>query len=166
MLIWICFGGFFEDSFQNSFGRNLIEIATNVTSHPLWRILLTKAKIMLSVSEGLVISPPLSSLTLYGGDITPFLEHYGGGGGFPPRGWYPPLVPIWPWATGVTRKLCLFCNGCSERIYWEMSLFVWVKIIAMLSTKPCQGSSNPPHIFRMKITCSSVLSGSLFFRPS
>ena len=25
------------------------------------------------------------------------------------------------------RKLCLFCNGCSERIYWEMSLFVWAK---------------------------------------
>ena len=47
---------------------------------------LVSAKIMLLVSEGVVISPPLSSLTLYGGDITPFLEHYGGGGGFPPRG--------------------------------------------------------------------------------
>ena len=56
---------------------------------------------MLLVSEGVVISPPLSSLTLYGGDITPFLEHYGEGGGFPPRGWYPPLVLIWPWATGA-----------------------------------------------------------------
>ena len=62
---------------------------------------LVSAKIMLLVSEGVVISPPLSSLTLYGGDITPFLEHYGEGGGFPPRGWYPPLVLIWPWATGA-----------------------------------------------------------------
>ena len=62
---------------------------------------LVSAKIMLLVSEGVVISPPLSSLTLFGGDITPFLEHYGEGGGFPPRGWYPPLVLIWPWATGV-----------------------------------------------------------------
>ena len=66
----------------------------------------------------------------------------------------------------LTRKLCLLCNECSERIYWEISLFVCVKIIAMLSTKPCQGSSNTPHIFRMKTTCSLVLSDSLFFCPS
>ena len=58
---------------------------------------------MLLVSEGVVISHPLSSLTLFGGDITPFLEHYGEGVGFPPWGWYPPLVLIWPWATGDVR---------------------------------------------------------------
>ena len=85
---------------------------------------LVSAKIMLLVSEGVVISPPLSSLTLYGGDITPFLEHYGEGGGFPPRGWYPPLVLIWPWATGVVNNGMFLDTGVlSSRGPSDLTLF-------------------------------------------
>ena len=89
---------------------------------------LVSAKIMLLVSEGVVISPPLSSLTLYGGDITPFLEHYGEGGGFPPRGWYPPLVLIWPWATGAVSIIKL-SNFEGTKSTWVCSLLIWVKLI-------------------------------------
>ena len=112
---------------------------------------LVSAKIMLLVSEGVVISPPLSSLTLYGGDITPFLEHYGEGGGFPPRGWYPPLVLIWPWATGVGVEvsfpsICDF-TFCFNPLHLVLDLWLPNSTFHPI---PGPGSARlPPHLPRL-----------------
>ena len=114
---------------------------------------LVSAKMMLLVSEGVVISPPLSSLTLFGGDITPFLEHYGEGGGFPPRGWYPPIVLIWPWATGADIKaLCRYPSGKMTRHTWLTLLCALDSAFLFRVPEICHFLNLPLHYLKYRRT--------------
>ena len=78
---------------------------------------------MLLVSEGVVISPPLSSLTLYGGDITPFLEHYGEGVDFHPGDDIHPLCLYGLGQPVVNNGMFLDTGVLSSRGPSDLTLF-------------------------------------------